>query len=129
MDFKTILWNLADLRRYLALENYLKRKVELRVVPKNTKQIYDTLIITVKNKYLRKKIVKLLNYEKFGTKNLPDAIKWHCAYFWKHALPKAQINRIKKTKNILEKSIAIPIWLKKTPKDYKNLGKKISKYF
>ena len=26
----------------------------------------------------------------FGTKNLPDAIKWHCSYFWPHALKKKQ---------------------------------------
>lgn len=116
-------------KRYKSLENNLKKNIELREVPKDTKQIYDTLILTVKNKKKRKEIVKLLNSKKFGTKNLPDAIKWHCAYFWSHALPKAQTARINKTKIILENSIAIPIWLKRSPKDYELLGKKISKYF
>jgi 8-amino-3,8-dideoxy-alpha-D-manno-octulosonate transaminase len=114
-------------KRYKALEKNLKNLFQLRDQPKNSKQIYDTLIITVKNKRIRKKIVSILNKEKFGTKNLPDAIKWHCAYFWNHALPKKQILRIKDTKIKLENSIAIPIWLRKSKKDYDILGKKLSK--
>ena len=114
-------------KRYKALETRLNNLVTFRNEPKNSKQIYDTLIITIKNKKIRKQIVKILNQEKFGTKNLPDAIKWHCAYFWKHALPKRQISRIKKTMIILQNSVAIPIWLKKSVKDYDNLGRKISK--
>ena len=43
----------------------------------------------------------------------------------KHALPKNQIKRIKKTKVLLENSIAIPIWLRKSVADYNKLGKKL----
>ena len=39
------------------------------------------------------------------------------------ALTKEQINKTKKTQNILNKAIAIPIWLKKSIKDYSILGK------
>ena len=97
----------------------------MREEPKKGEQIYDTLILFMKNKKKRNKIVNFLKKEGFGTKNLPDAIKWHCASFWKHALPKNQIKRIKKTKVLLENSIAIPIWLRKSVADYNKLGKKL----
>ena len=58
---------------------------------------------------------------------MPDAIKWHCAYYWDHALPKQQINRVKKTNDLLKASIAIPISLKKNIKQYQDLANKILK--
>ena len=114
-------------KRYLEIEKVLKKKYELRRIPKNSKIIYDTFIFFEKNKLKRNQIVKLLNKTKFGTKNLPDAIKWHCAYYWDHALPKQQINRVKKTNDLLKASIAIPISLKKNIKQYQDLANKILK--
>ena len=38
-------------------------------------------------------------------------------------LTKDQINKTKKTQDILNKAIAIPIWLKKNVEDYSILGK------
>ena len=38
----------------------------------------------VKNKNLRDSAIALLSDMGFGTKNLPDAFNWHCAYFWEH---------------------------------------------
>jgi 8-amino-3,8-dideoxy-alpha-D-manno-octulosonate transaminase len=113
-------------KRYNTLFNNIKKtNLIFRLIPKNTTQIYDTLIVRCEDKKIRKKIVKLLNEKGFGTKNLPDAIKWHCAFFWGHALNSKQIKKLKKTKKLLENSIAIPIWLKKTSLDYNNLSKKI----
>ena len=79
------------------------------------------------SKNLRKKILKVLNNKGFGTKNLPDALEWHCASYWNHALPKKQITRIKKTQDLLKTAIAVPIWLKKTVKEYSDLGKSLKK--
>ena len=39
--------------------------------------------LSQKNKNI---VIKYLNNSGIGTKNLPDAIRWHCAHFWKHAL-------------------------------------------
>ena len=64
---------------------------------------------------------------KFGTKNLPDAIKWHCSYYWDHVFNKKEIQSSKKTINLLKTSIAIPILLKKSLKDYEILVKNILK--
>jgi len=115
-------------KRYENIFNKIKdSSLEFRQIPNNTNQIFDTLIFKCSNKSKRKKIVKLLNKKGFGTKNLPDAIKWHCAYYWDHALTSKQIKKLKKTKNLLETSIAIPIWLRKSVSSYKSLGKEILK--
>ncbi len=115
-------------KRYESIFNEVKNSsLIFRKIPKETDQIFDTLIFKCLNKSKRKKIVKLLNKKGFGTKNLPDAIKWHCAYYWDHALRSKQIKKLKKTKDLLELSIAIPIWLSKTVSSYKSLGKEILK--
>ena len=114
--------------RYKLLYDQLKNSgLKFRKIPSDTQQIYDTLIFSCENKAKRRKIVNLLNIKGFGTKNLPDAIKWHCAYFWDHALTPLQISKLKKTKILLENSIAVPIWLKKSEKKYKIIGREILK--
>jgi hypothetical protein len=52
-------------------------------------------------------------------------MEWHCTSFWDHALNNSQILRSQKTKNILDTAIAVPIWLKKEPDEYRSLGEKI----
>ena len=102
-----------------------KTDLIFRLTPNETDPIYDTLIFNCENKKLRNKIIYILNKSGIGTKNLPDAIEWHCAYYWNHALRSKQINKLKKTRDILKQSIAIPMWLKKTSEDYRKLGIKI----
>ena len=109
--------------RYNALTKFIKDKFSLRIIPKGSEIIYDTLIFFEEDNNLRNKIVRYLKKEGFGTKNLPDAIEWHCTSFWDHALTSDQIHRTQKTKIILSKAIAIPIWLKKPVNDYLKLGK------
>ncbi len=115
-------------KRYKILYDQLKNTIlKFRKIPSSTKPIYDTLIFSCRNKAKLRKIVNLLNAKGFGTKNLPDAIKWHCAFFWDHALNSSQISKLKKTKILLENSIAVPIWLKKSEKSYQKIGKEIFK--
>jgi len=114
-------------KRYFQLEKSLKHYKEMRKIPKGSEIIHDTFIFFVKNKFLRNKIIKLLKKEKIGTKNLPDAVEWHCAFYWKHALNKSEINKIVKTKKILDTAIAIPILLKRDTRFYSQLGNKLKK--
>ena len=113
--------------RYKTLSNQIRNKYKMRKIPLKCEPIYDAFIFFEKNKNLRKKILKVLNNKGFGTKNLPDALEWHCASYWNHALPKKQITRIKKTQDLLKTAIAVPIWLKKTVKEYSDLGKSLKK--
>jgi 8-amino-3,8-dideoxy-alpha-D-manno-octulosonate transaminase len=112
-------------KRYNALLKYVPDNVLLRKIPKGSKPVYDTLIFFVEHEEIKKKYINILTKEMFGTKNLPDAIEWHCSAFWDHALNKETILRTKKTKKILERSIAIPIWLTKSVAEYSELGKKL----
>jgi len=112
-------------KRHNALLKGLNNKFLLRKIPKGSKIIYDTLILIVKNKNLRNKIVKHLKTKGFGTKNLPDAIEWHCSAYWDHILNKKQVSRSKKTKEKLATAIAIPVWLKRSLNDYLQLGKSL----
>ena len=112
-------------KKYNVLKIILQKKFKIRAIPKNSIPAYDCFIFQVKNKNLRSKIVKLLNRFGFGTKNLPDAIKWHCSYFWSHALGRKQAKKNKKTYDLLSSHIAIPIWQRKTIKNYIEIGKRI----
>ena len=67
-------------KRFEILKRNLSKAFELREVPKKSSSNYDTFIFFVK-KNEKKKILKLIKDSNFGTKNLPDAIKWHCSYY------------------------------------------------
>jgi len=114
-------------KRFLAIENKLKNKVKLRGIYKGSIPNYDTLIFKIDDKKKRSKIVKYLNTTGVGTKNLPDAIKWHFAFFWKHAVTKDQIKNTLISKKILEKYIAIPIFLRKKVEVYEKIATNLIK--
>lgn len=112
--------------RYKVLEKILKAKFRIREIPKKSKQNFEAFIFSAENKS-KNKIISLLSKLGFGTKNLPDAIKWHCSYYWKRGLDYKQIKNSYKTKIKLSSRIAIPILLKKSINDYYNLANKILK--
>ena len=111
--------------RYNELKKNIIKRFKIRNEPENSISCFDTFIFFVDDKRLREEIINFLKKEKFGTKNLPDAIEWHCSYFWDHALPKSQVKNSIKTMKILSSAIAIPIWLKKSVTEYKLLGKSL----
>ncbi len=113
-------------KRYKKLLNIIQNKFEIRSIPRNTYPNYDTFIFFEKNYKKRKKILKKIKLNKMGTKNLPDAIEWHCSYYWSHALPKKQLKKSAKTKKMLKNAIAIPINIKTSVKNYINLANDIA---
>ena len=114
-------------KRFNILQSSLINKLYLRRIYPGSKPSYDTFIFQVNNKKTQKKIIQYLNKIGLGTKNLPDAIKWHFAYFWKHAIDKSQIKNTINSKKILEKYIAIPILLRKNIKTYKKISNDLLK--
>ena len=69
-----------------------------------------------------------LNKVGIGTKNLPDAIRWHFAFYWEHAISKKQLKNTYKSKKILENYIAVPILLKKSVTFYKEISKNLANF-
>ena len=112
-------------KRYMVLQKNLSKEFKIRGTPSDSEASWDTLIVFEENHKRRDQFIKILYSEGFGTKNLPDAMEWHCSKFWNHALPKKQILRGNKTHKILETAIAIPIWLRKSITEYENLAKKL----
>ena len=96
-------------------------------MPINGETNYDNFIFYAENNLKKKKILKVLKKYKLGTKNLPDAIRWHCSYYWKHIFKKREIKSFLKTKKILDSAIAIPIFFKKNTSFYKKLSSEINK--
>ena len=92
--------------------------------PKN--ELADTLIFNFKNKLKAKKFYKLYS-KKYSVKILPNALYWHFAYYWKHMINKTQRRKLMKSKNLLERSIALPISLKDKNYDLKQQVKFINK--
>ena len=109
-------------KRFDILTRFLSEKFVLREIYSGSEPNYDTIIFKVENKNKREKIVNYLVKAGVGTKNLPDAIKWHFAYFWKHAISKDQLKNTIRSKKILEKYIAIPIYLKLSLKTYEKIS-------
>ncbi len=114
-------------KRYKILEKIISKKFTIRLNHNNSSPSYDTFIFKVENTQKRMKIVKLLKLNNIGTKNLPDAIKWHFASYWKHAVSKKEIFKIKKSLKKIEKHIAIPILIKNKISIYDDIAKKIVK--
>ena len=54
-------------------------------------------------------------------------MEWHFAYFWEHAIERNQINKLNISKEILEKSISIPIWINKPIEQYKKIANILKK--
>ena len=80
----------------------------------------------IENSSLRKKVIDTLNRTSFGTKNLPDAFNWHCAYFWKHVDKNIRTKEVKEAYKKLIKCVAIPILISRSISEYKNLAKEIN---
>jgi len=116
-------------KRYEVLRKSILPFYKIREELPFHKGSYDTFIFNVMDPLLREKIISFIKESNFGTKNLPDAMEWHCSYFWEHALDKEQILNSKRSFQILTNQIAIPILLKKSIFEYQKLGDGIASLF
>ena len=120
---------LENKKRYEVLRKSISTFYKIREELPFHKGSYDTFIFNVIDPLLREKIISFIKESNFGTKNLPDAMEWHCSYFWEHALDKEQILNSKRSFQILTNQIAIPILLKKSIFEYQKLGDGIASLF
>ncbi len=109
-------------KRYDAFSKNIPDKIKIRNIPTGSQPIYDTFIFFTDSEIEKNKYVQILNSEGFGTKNLPDAMEWHCSAFWDHALSPQVVSHSQKTRKLLEKAVAVPIWLRKSESDYTRLA-------
>lgn len=113
-------------KRFEILNKFISQKTKVRDIYPGSVPSYDTFLFKVKNNK-KKKVVNYLKKVGIGTKNLPDAIKWHFAFYWKHAISKQQLKNTYVSKKILESYIAVPILLKISVENYKKISINLSK--
>lgn len=95
--------------KYDLLSNRLQKKYTLRMIPEGSTPSYDTFIFRVESDAERARIIDILNKLNIGTKNLPDAIRWHCAYYWSHIVDPKNMPNIDQVYDELCMHIAVPI--------------------
>jgi 8-amino-3,8-dideoxy-alpha-D-manno-octulosonate transaminase len=119
---------------------YLKKRIKkndlfnFRLI--NSKdEISDTLILTLNDRKKALELTKILEKNKIGTKNLPDSINWHFAGNWEHIFKyvnkykKNYKTRWNKSRDLLERSIALPIFVKTNKKELNFLAQLINNFF
>ena len=104
--------------------------VKFRKIPKHCEPLYDCLIFNLETKNKTLKFLNLMKKNNLITKNVPDAIEWHFVIYWDHIFEKYGYKRVDlkrkyiKSQNLLNRSIAIPIFVKESQK---NMFKRIRK--
>tara|TARA_B110000879_G_C11177523_1_gene516776 strand:+ start:157 stop:1296 length:1140 start_codon:yes stop_codon:yes gene_type:complete len=118
-------------KRYMVLSDGLANisSIKKRYIPNLAVPSYDTFIFEISDEDKREEVKNILISSGIGTKNLPDAIRWHCSYYWNYFLEDANNKYATETLQKLSKNIAIPIVLKKDIHEYKNILKEILNVF
>jgi len=83
----------------------MEGKFIFRKIPEECEPNFDTLTIIEPEEKLRKLFIETLVREGFGTKNLPDAMEWHCTAFWDHVIllqPTSPLLRVQDISNALK---------------------------
>ena len=118
-------------KRYMILQCGIEeiQDIKIRHIPNLAEPSYDTFIFEINDENKRDKIKDILTNSGIGTKNLPDAIRWHCSYFWDYFLDNERNKHAEETLHKLSKNIAVPIVLKKDCQDYQNILNEILNVF
>lgn len=95
-------------------------------------EIGDALIFKLPNRELTEQFLQKMKEVGLGTKNLPDAMRWHFAKHWSHMFQRfgcyatSHETQWAKSADLLETSIAIPIMVKMTPERIEEVASKLN---
>ena len=56
--------------------------------------------------------IKIFKKKGIELKNILDALKWHCSFYWRYMLSNKNIKNLRSSSSLLDVDIAIPILLK-----------------
>jgi len=83
-----------------------------------TGDLGDTIVMILPSREIAMKMTRRLSEKSVGTKNLPDAMRWHFAKHWSHLLSSASVSRDEiehswlPRADILERCVALPVMVK-----------------
>lgn len=120
--------NKADIKNGLKSLN-----LNYRTVLNPDEESGDTLVFSLPSKDLALKLASRLYEHNLGTKNLPDAIDWHFAGTWRHMQREICGNQDltvmwPRSRDILERSIALPVNVKMDDEEKSRVIKVIREY-
>lgn len=97
-----------------------------RLFLKGSKHTHEAIIFSLPSKAKAEELYAILKKEGVVTKNLPDAYDWHFAGTWAHMGVKP--GSFPKTRDLLERSIAIMIFVKMKPEQIKKITKILNEF-
>jgi 8-amino-3,8-dideoxy-alpha-D-manno-octulosonate transaminase len=118
-------------KNYLRYSKVFKKlNIKLRQAPKHVQPTYDTIILNFRTKFEANKFLKFLKFNNLPTKIVPDAIKWHFVKYWQHMNKYFRVNKkdYKRSEELLNRTLALPILGKSMKKKVSNDIYKISLY-
>ncbi|WP_039017959.1 DegT/DnrJ/EryC1/StrS family aminotransferase [Halocynthiibacter namhaensis] len=117
-------------KRYMALEKGLSDVLDGRAyprdIPEGAEPTHDTFIFGTKDDDLRQAVIDHLTQTGFGTKNLPDAMEWHCSFYWEQFDFDIKTQAAVDTQALLLEQIAIPVMLGIEISAYEQLGQELA---
>lgn len=120
-------------------ENKRKLKAALKDFPFKYRRILDegeigdALIFLLDSSEQAGRFVNGLKREGLGTKNIPDAMRWHFAKHWSHMFNKygwykdTYKTQWKQSADLLERAVALPVMIKMTDERINEIAEKVMK--
>ncbi len=119
-------------------ENKKKLMTQLKDLPFTFRRIIDregelgdTIIFFLNDRNQAVEFARKMGEQGLGTKNLPDAIRWHFAKHWQHMFKEYGFykdtyqTQWSKSADLLERSIALPVMVKMSDERIQEIGEKI----
>lgn len=132
---------LSKLDTILKMQRKNKKRLKQQLVSSNKDwrfrkildegEIGDSLIFRLPDTKTTELFVSKMKEYKLGTKNIPDAMRWHFSKYWEHMFNKFGCysknykSQWRYTSEILETSVAIPIMVKMSPDQIDNIASKL----
>lgn len=116
----------ANEERASAFAQGLAGSQRVRLHSTSAQPTHDTVVLTEVPPHLQGPIIETLRMASLGTKNVPDALRWHFAGFWDKLLDQSVRDDLARTSEYLNSSIAIPILLSRPVEQYLDLGLSLS---
>jgi len=94
-------------------------------------ELGDAIVFYLGSRSDAARFVKGIQKEGLGTKNVPDAMRWHFARHWQHIFNKYGWYREtwqtqwQKSADLLERAVALPVMVKMTDEQIEGIGEKL----
>ncbi|MEP7263424.1 MAG: DegT/DnrJ/EryC1/StrS family aminotransferase [Bacteroidota bacterium] len=106
-------------------------KITFRKITDEKGELADTIIFYFDKKTDTQTLLAKMSENKIGTKNVPDALRWHFSLHWKHVWESTGFYKSNYTTawsrsaDLLERSVALPVMVNMTKEECTAYGEKI----